>query len=95
MGRRIQNGMSEMTIEKNGRTAALKINMSVRTVDGFSGHADRRQLLGYAKKIHPKPKRALIVHGEEKKSANLAATLNEMFGFDATSPQNLDTIRLV
>ena len=69
--------------------------MSVRTVDGFSGHADRRQLLGYAKKIYPKPKRALIVHGEEKKSANLAATLNEMFGFDATSPQNLDTIRLV
>ena len=95
LGRRIQNGMSEMTIEKNGRTAALKINMNIRTVDGFSGHADRRQLLGYAKKVHPKPKRTLIVHGEEKKSANLALTLNEMFGFDASSPQNLDTIRLV
>jgi len=95
LGRRIQNGLSEMAIERNGRTAALKIRMNIKTVDGFSGHADRRQLLGYAKKIHPKPKRALIVHGEEKKSANLAATLNEMFGFDATSPQNLDTIRLV
>ncbi len=95
MGRRIQNGLPEMTIERNGRTHALKIKMNIKTVDGFSGHADRRQLLGYAKKIHPKPKRALIVHGEEKKSANLAATLNEMFGFDATSPQNLDTIRLV
>ncbi|MBN2252019.1 MAG: beta-CASP ribonuclease aCPSF1 [Candidatus Altiarchaeota archaeon] len=95
LGRRIQNGLSEMPIEKNGRTAALKINMSVRTIDGFSGHADRRQLLGYCKKIHPKPKRALVVHGEEKKTANLASTLNEMFGFDATAPQNLDTIRLV
>jgi len=84
-----------MVIDRNGRTASLKINMSIKTVDGFSGHADRRQLLGYCKKIHPKPKRALIVHGEEKKSQNLASTLNEMFGFDAGSPQNLDTVRLV
>jgi hypothetical protein len=95
MGRRIQNGLSEMPIEREGRTVALKVNMEVRTVDGFSGHADRRQLLGYAKKIHPKPKKALIVHGEEKKSINLAGTLNEMFGFDAVAPQTLDTIRLV
>lgn len=95
LGRRIQNGIQELPIEKNGRTTALKINMQIKTIDGFSGHADRRQLLGYAKKIHPKPKRALVVHGEEKKAMNLASTLNEMFGFDATAPQNLDTVRLV
>lgn len=95
LGRRIQNGLSEMPIERNGRTIALKVKMEVKTVDGFSGHADRRQLLGYAKKIHPKPKKALIVHGEEKKSLNLASTLNEMFGLDAVAPQTLDTIRLV
>lgn len=95
LGRRIQNGISELPIEKNGRTSALKINMQVKTIDGFSGHADRRQLLGYCKKIHPKPKRVLIIHGEEKKAMNLAATLTEMFGFDASAPQNLDTIRLV
>jgi len=95
LGRRIQNGISELPIEKDGRTTALKINMQVKTIDGFSGHADRRQLLGYCKKIYPKPKRTLIVHGEEKKALNLASTLNEMFGFDASAPQNLDTIRLV
>ncbi len=95
LGRRLQNGLSELAIEREGRTTALKINMQVKTIDGFSGHADRRQLLGYSKKIHPKPKRALIVHGEEKKAMNLAMTLYEMFGFEATAPQNLDTIRLV
>ena len=94
-GRRLQNGLSEMVIDRNGRTASLKINMSVKTIDGFSGHADRRQILGYCKKIHPKPKKALVVHGEEKKTQNLASTLNEMFGFDAVAPQNLDTVRLV
>lgn len=95
LGRRIQNGLTEIPIEKNGRTTALKVNMQVRTIDGFSGHADRRQLLGYSKKIYPRPKRALIVHGEEKKSINLASTLYEMFGFEAIAPRNLDTIRLV
>ncbi len=95
LGRRIQNGLSELAIEKNGKTTALKINLQIKTIDGFSGHADRRQLLGYSKKIYPRPRRAVVVHGEEKKATNLAMTLNEMFGFEASAPQNLDTIRLV
>lgn len=95
LGRRLQNGLTELPIERDGRTVALKVKMDVKTADGFSGHADRRQLLGYSKKIHPRPKRVLIVHGEEKKSLNLASTLSEMFGFDASAPQNFDTMRLV
>jgi len=95
LGRRLQNGLPEIAIEKNGKMTNLKINMDVKTIDGFSGHADRRQLLGYSKKISPKPKRALIMHGESKKCMNLAMTLQEMFGFEASAPQNLDAVRLV
>ena len=95
LGRRIQNGIKEVPIEKNGRVTALKVNMNVKTIDGFSGHADRRQLLGYAKKITPKPKRALLVHGESEKCMNLAMSFYSMFGFEASAPQNLDTVRLV
>ncbi len=95
LGRRLQNGLRELAIEKNGRMSNLKVNMGVKTIDGFSGHADRRQLLGYSKKITPKPKRALIVHCESKKCMNLAMTLHEMFGFEASAPQNLDAIRIV
>ncbi len=95
LGRRLQNGLPEIAIEKNGKMTNLKINMEVKTIDGFSGHADRRQLLGYSKKIAPKPKRALIMHGESKKCMNLAMTLYEMFGFEASAPQNLDAVRLV
>jgi len=95
LGRRIQNGLSEYTTEENGRTKALKVKIGVKTVDGFSGHADRRQLLGYAKKISPKPKRAIVMHGEASKAMNLAMTLYEMFGIEATAPKNLDSIRLI
>ena len=95
LGRRIQNGIKEVLIEKNGKTAALKVNMNIETIDGFSGHADRRQLLGYAKKLIPKPKRALLVHGEAEKCMNLAMSLYSMFGIESSAPQNLDTVRLV
>ncbi|PKP52858.1 MAG: beta-CASP ribonuclease aCPSF1 [Candidatus Altiarchaeales archaeon HGW-Altiarchaeales-3] len=95
LGRRLQNGLREVPIEKEGKMSALTVNMKVATIDGFSGHADRRQLLGYIKKLTPKPKRALLVHGEAEKCMNLAMSLYSMFGIEATSPQNLDTVRLV
>ncbi len=94
LGRRIQNGLKELPIDEDGKTRGLKLNIGVKTIDGFSGHADRRQLLGYAKKIKPKPKRVIVMHGEESKCMNLAMTLTQMFGFEATSPHNLDSIRL-
>jgi hypothetical protein len=95
MGRRLQNGLSQVPVDDDGRTKIINVRMNVQTIDGFSGHADRRQLLGYAKKIHPKPKRALIVHGEQSKSENLSHTFRDMFGFDSSVPRNLDSIRLV
>lgn len=95
LGRRIQNGLGEVAVDDDGRTRGLKVNMQVHTVDGFSGHADRRQLLGYAKKIRPKPKRVIVVHGEASKTQNLAMTFHDMFKLDASSIRNLDTLRLV
>lgn len=95
LGRRIQNGLKKVVIDDNGKARELAIKMNVVTIDGFSGHADRRQLLGYAKKINPKPKRGIIVHGEESNCINLASTLYDMFGFEATALRNLDTVRLV
>ncbi len=95
LGRRLQNGLQEVPVEDNGRTKALKVKLHVETVDGFSGHADRRQLLGYCKKISPKPKRVVVVHGEASKANNLSSTLYDMFGFEASAPRNLDSIRLI
>lgn len=95
LGRRLQNGLSEVPVEINGKTKALKVKMSVTVIDGFSGHADRRQLLGYAKKISPRPKRSLIIHGESEKAGNLAMTLQDMFKIETSAPRNLETIRLV
>ena len=46
LGRKIQTGTRTIPIvAKNGKTKALKINMRVETVEGFSGHSDRLSLI--------------------------------------------------
>ncbi|VVB54483.1 Ribonuclease J [uncultured archaeon] len=95
LGRRLQNGMREYLTHENGRTKSIPVNMEVNTIEGFSGHADRRQLLGYKKKIHPKPNRVLLVHGEQTKLQQYSQAVREMFRIETTAPRNLDTMRLV
>ncbi len=41
--------------------------MDSETIDGFSGHSDRRQLINYIATLEPKPERIIIGHGEESK----------------------------
>jgi uncharacterized protein len=95
LGRRIQNGINEIAIDDDGKTRGIKVKIGVKTIDGFSGHADRRQLLGYAKKISPRPKKVITMHGEANKALNLAMTIYDMFGIEAVAPKNLDSIRLI
>jgi hypothetical protein len=94
LGRKIQRGVKEIALEDNGKTRGYNINMRVETVEGFSGHADINQLLGYFKKLSPRPERVLTMHGEEKKCMNLARTLSYKFRVEASAPRNLDSIRL-
>jgi KH/beta-lactamase-domain protein len=94
LGRKLQRGSKDVALEDNGKTQGFKVNMRVETIEGLSGHSGINQLLGYFKKLYPKPERVLTVHGEEKKCMNLARTLAYKFKVEATSPQNLDSIRL-
>lgn len=95
LGRKIQRGMKEIPMEdENGKTKGYNVNMHVETIDCLSGHADFNQLLGYVKKIYPRPERILTVHGEERKCLNLAKTFGYKFRAEANAPRNLDSIRL-
>ena len=94
MGRRIQKGWKEIVLNQRGDGLTLKVNMDIATVDGFSGHSDRRQLLRYVEGLDPKPERIIINHGEDYKCADLASSLYKKFGCETRAPMNLETIRL-
>ena len=48
-------------------------------LNGFSAHADRKDLLSYVRAIRPHPKKVFVVHGEERQSLAFAMTLREEF----------------
>ncbi|MBE2221749.1 MAG: MBL fold metallo-hydrolase [Anaerolineae bacterium] len=77
LGRRIVDREPEVKIF--GET--YKLNAEVATINGFSAHADRRELLDWASKLASPPKHTFIVHGEEDASLALAEGLQTQLGF--------------
>jgi predicted metal-dependent RNase len=95
LGRRVQNGLSEVALpDQEGKLHTTKVNINVRTVEGFSGHSDRRQLLSFVENMKPRPKTIYSMHGEEQKCEDIARTLGRILHADARAPMNLDSIRL-
>jgi len=95
LGRQVQRGLKEIPlIGEGGKTEAIRINMEVYTIDGFSGHADRRELISYIARVRPRPERVITVHGEPQKCLDLASSIHKKFGISTRAPNNLDAIRL-
>ena len=95
LGRRIQKGWKEVPFSVNGRREVVKVNMRVETVDGFSGHSDRRQLMNYVKALSSKPEKVVTIHGEESKCVDLASSIYKAYRIETRAPYNLETIRFI
>jgi len=96
MGRRVQKGVGEVTMMDNeGKMAALSVKMQVESIEGFSGHSDRRQLVNYLTHLTPKPERIFVCHGEKQKTLNFANYLDNKAGIPTIAPAILETFRLL
>jgi hypothetical protein len=95
LGRRVQKGWHEIPMQlRDGRTEVVKVNMRVETVEGFSGHSDRKQLLSYVRQVTPRPERIILCHGESNKCSNLATAIHSQSRIETRVPQNLETTRI-
>ncbi|MCD6524823.1 MAG: beta-CASP ribonuclease aCPSF1, partial [Thermococcus sp.] len=93
LGRQIQRGLREIPlVGEDGRTEVVQVNMEVHTIDGFSGHADRRELMSYVARLRPRPERVITVHGEPNKCLDLASSIHKKFNLSTRAPHNLDAI---
>ncbi len=95
LGRLILDGAKEVNI--NGEL--VKVRLKVQRFEGFSGHADRKELLKFVSKLNPKPKNVVIVHGEPPKPFELASGIKSLYkkqniNVNVYVPKNLDAIRL-
>ena len=95
LGRRVQKGWKEIPMRtREGKIEVVNVKMEVHTIEGFSGHSDRRQLLSYIQQITPKPERIITCHGENNKCVSLANAIHKKFRIETRVPYNLETIRL-
>lgn len=81
LGRRIIEGTK--TIRMAGEEVAVKAH--IHTINGFSAHADREDLLAWASNFRTNPK-FLITHGEQRSSISLSENLQSQ-GFETFIPR--------
>jgi len=94
-GRRVQKGLAEMPVmNSEGRIEIIKSDMKVETIDGFSGHSDRKQIVNYIRRVMPKPERIIVCHGERAKCLGLASFLRRRHNVETIVPDVLETVKL-
>jgi KH/beta-lactamase-domain protein len=96
MGKRVQKGVNEVAMMDNeGKMAVVQVKMQNESIEGFSGHSDRRQLISYLTHLKPKPERIFVCHGEKSKIMNMAGFLEHKVGIPTVVPSILETFRLL
>jgi metallo-beta-lactamase family protein len=88
LGRRIVN--KESTVRIFGEEFPVKADVEVIT--GFSGHADRDELLAWAGAMQKKPAHTFIVHGEIDSAQALADSLKTDLGFKNIAIPDMDQV---
>ncbi|MDO8514265.1 MAG: MBL fold metallo-hydrolase [bacterium] len=84
LGRRIQDG--EKKVEIDGEH--IRVHAHIETLSGYSGHADRDQLLRFVDGAGESLERVFVTMGEPHSSMFLAQRIRDFLGTDATVPES-------
>jgi metallo-beta-lactamase family protein len=90
LGRRLLDG--ERTVNIFGEPH--EVRCKVRSMPGFSAHADWRELLGAARPLAGRCKQAFVVHGEDEPANAYAGRLRNAGFADVTVPSKRDRVEI-
>ncbi len=83
LGRRIVDGAETVSIFGD----TYRVRAHIETIDGYSAHADRDELLGYMAQIQPRRiRQAFLVHGDEEAALALEPELLKLGMAQTTVP---------
>ncbi len=83
VGRVLQDGAKTLVIDGE----KVKVRAKVAMIQGYSGHADRDQLLELVAEGGEKSKQIFVVMGEERSSLFLTQRLRDYLGLNAIAPE--------
>ena len=82
LGRRILDGQKKVRIDDTD----IEVKAHVEFIGGYSGHADREQLLDFVEGAGDTLKRVFVVMGEPRASLYLAQRIKDFLGVDVVVP---------
>lgn len=82
LGRRLVEGEKTVKIAKE----EITVRAEIRTINGFSAHADNPQLFAFITANRDTLKRVFVVQGEEAEADHLAQEVKDRLGIPAESP---------
>jgi metallo-beta-lactamase family protein len=90
LGRHILSGPEQVRIL--GQMCPVKARIA--QINGFSGHADQKELKHWLSGLNPQPKKIFINHGEEKVAMGFAEDLATETGASCYAPDYQETLDL-
>ncbi len=90
LGKKIQSGEKEANVDGE----AIPVKMQTHTIEGLSGHCDRNELMEFISDVKPRPRKVIVVHGEQTRALDLASSIHKQFKIETVAPKNLDVVRL-
>lgn len=89
-GRQLVDGAKSIRI--HGEEVAVKAD--IRRIEGYSSHADQRELLDWLRNFTTPPQRVFLVHGEPEAASVLARLIEDQLAFPVTIPAWQDEVEL-
>ncbi|MFZ8789852.1 MAG: beta-CASP ribonuclease aCPSF1 [Acidilobaceae archaeon] len=101
LARRLADGEREVEVRDDSSVRKVKVKMDVVSIEGFTGHSTRSELIQFLRYLRPKPKTIILNHGEPSALLSLAQSVKESWdklGFEAPPelliPENLESVKL-
>ncbi len=83
LGREIVDGAKKVRILGK----RYRVKAKIVQIEGFSAHADKKELVKWALSLKRPPRHIFITHGETKATESLAAAISEKTGWTVTIPE--------
>jgi len=90
VGRLLQDGVKRVTIDGQD----VRVRARISTIRGYSGHADRDQLINFVAESADRLKKVFVAMGEERSSLFLVQRLRDYLGVDAIAPEENQVIEI-
>ena len=86
-GRILQDGKKE--IKMFGEV--IPVRAKIKTIDGFSAHADQTEILRWLGNFKQPPQKTYVIHGEANASSTVASILRDKHGWEVEIPRHEQT----